>query len=406
MDVGKIRKDFPILSEEVYHKPLIYLDNGATTQMPLCVMDCWREHYCHQNANVHRGVHYLSEQSTIALENARKTAAEFVGSGDAQEIVFTSGATDSLNLAAFGYAFPRLKPGKRVVVTVFEHHSNYVPWQQAAKRAGAEFTVIPAKKDAVDLNALEEALDENTVILSVTAVSNVTGTRMPLEQIIPMAHAHGVPVCVDASQAMRHGGMDVRRLDCEFLAFSGHKMMGPGGVGVLYGKKEYLEQMEPVRFGGGMVDIVGPEDTTFGDVPYCFEAGTPNYPGNIALAEAMRYLKEIGLEEIAAREDALTADLEQTLRGIDGVQILGGSQPKHGVVSATVDGVHPYDLASILDKYGIAARSGNHCAQPLLRSLGYDAVIRFSPAFYNTREEINLLAKAMEKAVTMLRKWR
>lgn len=405
MDIKEIRKDFPILSEKVYNKPLVYLDNGATTQMPECVMNCWREHYCHENANVHRGIHYLSERSTMALEKARETAAEFIGSDHPEEIVFTSGATDSLNLAAFGYAFPKLRPGRKVIVTEFEHHSNYVPWQQAAKRAGAEFVVIPRKGDLLDLSVLERELDKNTVMLSVTAVSNVTGTRMPLERIIPMAHDYGIPVCVDASQAMRHGGIDVKKLDCDFLAFSGHKMMGPGGTGVLYGKKEYLEQMEPVRFGGGMVDQVGREDTTFGDIPYRFEAGTPNYPGSIALAKAMEYLLSIGLDEIAVREDKLTIYLEERLRRIEGITIMGGSLPKHGVVSAAVEGVHPYDLASFLDKLGIAARSGSHCAQPLLRSLGYEYVIRFSPAFYNTEEEIDILADAMNRSVKILRKW-
>ena len=405
MNIREIRKDFPILKEKIYDRQLVYLDNGATTQMPECVMDCWREHYIHQNANVHRGIHYLSEKSTMALERARETAARFVGCNHPEQIIFTSGATDSLNLAAFGYALPRLEPGRKVIVTEFEHHSNYVPWQQAAKRKGAEFLVIPRKGDLLDFSALEQALDKDTVMLSVTAVSNVTGTRMPLEQIIPMAHNYGIPVCVDASQAMRHGSMDVEKLDCDFLAFSGHKMTGPGGTGVLYGKKEYLEQMEPVRFGGGMVDVVGAADTTFGDIPYRFEAGTPNYPGNIALAKAMEYLASGGLEEIAVREDRLTAYLEETLRRINGVRIIGGTQPKHGVVSASVEGVPPYDLASFLDKWGIAARSGNHCAQPLLRSLGCESVIRFSPAFYNTQEEIDLLSEAMERSIKMIRKW-
>lgn len=406
MNTEEIRKDFPILSETVNHRPLIYLDNGATTQMPRQVMECWTSHYCHQNANVHRGIHYLSEQSTLAHEAARQTTAEFIGCDDSRQIIFTSGATDSLNLLASGYAFPRLGPGKKVVVTEFEHHSNYVPWQQAAKRAGGTFTVIPVEGDVLDLERLKKELDEQTVILSVTAISNVTGTILPLQQIISMAHAKGIPVCVDAAQAMRHGGMNVKELDCEFLAFSGHKMLGPSGTGVLYGKKEYLKEIQPVRFGGGMVDIVDLKDTTFGEVPYCLEAGTPNYAGDIALSEAMRYMNKIGLEEIAAWEKELTDELEETLRGMEGVTVIGGKQPKNSVVSVSVDGVHPYDLASVLDKFGIAARSGNHCAQPVLRKLGYESLLRFSPAFYNTREEIHILAQAMEKAVAMLRKWR
>lgn len=405
MDIEKIRKDFPILSKKVNDRQLIYLDNAATTQLPKMVMDCWMSHYRNQNANVHRGIHYLSEQSTIALEEARKIVSEFIGSDDPEQIVFTSGATDSLNLVSQGYAFPRLGPGKKIVVTEFEHHSNFVPWQRIADMAGAEFIVVPLKGDALDLEKFQQVLSEQVVIVSVTAVSNVTGMIMPLKEIISLAHSKGIPVCVDAAQAMRHGEMNVKKLDCEFMAFSGHKMLAPAGTGVLYGKKDYLEQVRPVRFGGGMVDIVDVRNTTFADIPYRLEAGTPNYSGDIALAEAIKYINKIGLKIITQWETELTDYLEKAMRRIKDVKIMGGTQKKCSVVSVAVEGVHPYDLASILDKFGIAARSGNHCAQPLLKKLGYESVIRFSPAFYNTREEIDNLEQAMNQSIAMLRKW-
>lgn len=404
--IEAIREDFPILQEKIYDKPLIYLDNGATTQMPRRVMDCWMHHFMHQNANVHRGIHFLSEQSTLAMERARKETAAFLHAASEDEIVFTCGATDSLNMVAAGFARPQLCPGKKVIVTELEHHSNYVPWQQAAKEKGASFVVIPMKDDLIDMDALGRELDQDTVMLAVTAVSNVTGVKLPLERIIEMAHAKNVPVCIDASQAMRHGEMDVSKLDCEFLAFSAHKMMGSTGVGVLYGKKSFLEQMRPVRFGGGMVDIVGTEDTSFAAPPYCFEAGTPNYPGVIAFGETLVYLSELGLADIAKREDQLTLYLENTLDQLDGVTVIAKGKQKNSVVAISVDGVHPYDLASILDKYGIAQRSGNHCAQPLLRKLGYESLMRFSPAFYNTEEEMDYLGECMTKAIQMLRRWK
>ncbi len=424
-DVEKIRADFPILNTSVYGKPLIYLDNAATTQMPVCVMDAVMEHYRTQNGNVHRGIHYLSERSTSAMENVRKKTADFLHA-DPYEIVFTSGATDSLNLVAGGFALPRLASGKKVITTQMEHHSNYVPWQQAALRTGAEFVEIPTMDDgsAIDLTRLEKELDENTVMLSVTAVSNVTGAALPLKRIISMAHKKGVPVCVDASQAMRHGMisgfyderdlkagdsqaqqyrvMDVKDLDCEFMAFSAHKMMGPAGVGVLYGKKEFLEKLSPVRFGGGMVDIVNAEKTTFADTPLRFEAGTPNYPGIIAFGTALDYLETIGLDTIADREQQLSDYLERGLRRLPHVNVLGGTGPKKSVVSVIIDGIHPYDMAEFLDKFGVAVRSGSHCAQPFVRTFGCDAVLRFSIAFYNTEEEIDMALEYMEKCIGIL----
>ncbi len=402
-DFEKIREDFPILKTKVYGKPLIYLDNAATTQVPTCVLDTLWEHYLTQNANVHRGVHFLSEKSTAASEAVRQKAAAFLNA-DTDEIIFTSGATDSLNLVASGFALPRLAPGKKVITTQLEHHSNYVPWQQAAKKSGADFVEIPVKNDTVDLESLEKVLDENTVLLSVTAVSNVTGIALPLDKMIAMAHEKNIPVCVDASQAMRHGITDVKYMDCDFLAFSAHKMMGPTGVGVLYGKKEYLEQVEPVRFGGGMVDLVSAEKTTFGKLPFRLEAGTPNYPGIIAFGAALDYLEQVGLNHIADWEQELTNHLEEKLRAIPHVTVLGGTAPKKSVVSILVDGVHPYDLSSFLDKFGVVTRSGSHCAQPLVRSFGCDTVLRYSPAFYNTKKEIDAAAAYTERCIGMLRK--
>ncbi len=402
-DFEKIREDFPILKTMVYGKPLIYLDNAATTQVPTCVLDTLREHYLTQNANVHRGIHFLSEKSTAAAESVRQKVAGFLNA-DTDEIVFTSGATDSLNLVASGFALPRLASGKKVITTQLEHHSNYVPWQQAAKRTGADFLEIPVKNDTIDLASLENALDEHTVLLSVTAVSNVTGVTLPQDKMIAMAHDKNIPVCVDASQAIRHGKTDVRHLDCEFLTFSAHKMMGPTGVGVLYGKKEYLEQIEPVRFGGGMVDLVSADETTFGRLPFRLEAGTPNYPGVIGFGAALDYLEQIGLDTIANREQELTNRLEEKLRTIPHVTVLGGTAPKKSVVSILADGVHPYDLSSFLDKFGVATRSGSHCAQPLVRSFGCDTVLRYSPAFYNTTEEIDAAAAYTERGIGLLRK--
>ncbi len=401
-DFSEIRKDFPILEQKIYGRPLIYLDNAATTQMPVCVMDALREHYCTQNANVHRGIHYLSERSTLAAEAVREKTAAFL-SAKPDEIIFTSGATDSLNMVAAGYVLPRLAPGKKVITTQLEHHSNFVPWQQAAFKTGADFVVIPLKDDNIDLDRLENALDENTVLLSVAAVSNVTGVALPLREIISLAHEKNVPICIDAAQAMRHGKTDVRDLDCEFLAFSAHKMMGPTGVGVLFGKKNYLEEVEPVRFGGGMVDFVSEEAATFVDLPFRLEAGTPNYPGIIAFRTALDYLEGIGPDAISRQEQMLTDHLEEVLRAAPHVRVLGGNAPKKSVVSVTVDGVHPYDLSSFLDKFGVATRSGSHCAQPMVRSFGCDTVLRFSVAFYNTIEEIDAAANYLEQCIALLR---
>lgn len=406
MDVTKIRKDFPILEQKINNRQLIYFDNGATTQMPQCVMDYLEKHYHFNNANVHRGVHTLSERSTQEMKTARAIVADFLGCKNPDQIVFTHGATESLNQIAFGYAEQFLKKGKKVVVTEFEHHSNFVPWQQAAKRTGAEFVVIPVLKNGMlDMETFEKVLDENVVIVSVTATSNVTGVALSVRKIVKQAHRYGVPVCVDASQAIRHGQLNVTDLDCDFMVFSGHKTMGPAGIGVLYGKKEVLNKMQPFCYGGGMVDIVENEDTSFAEIPYRLEAGTPNYPGAIGLGRALKYLQEIGTEKIASWEKELTDTMIMKFAQIDQVKILGGDVEKQSVISIAVDGVHPYDLASFLDKYGIAVRSGNHCAQPLVRRLGYESVLRFSPAFYNTKEEIDDICDCLKKIIPFLQRW-
>ncbi len=403
MDIEKIRNDFPILQQKIYNRPLVYLDNAATTQLPNAVLFALQNHYLTQNGNVHRGAHALSNRATDAMEETRAQVAALLGAKP-KEIVFTSGATDSLHLVAEGFVRPRLRPGSKLITTQLEHHANFLPWQQLAKEAGAKFVVIPMKEDGIDLERLEKELDEGCVLLSVTAVSNVTGVALPLQEIIAMAHERGVPVCVDASQAMRHGGMKVDELDCDFLVFSAHKMMGPAGVGVLYGKEAYLAQMRPVRFGGGMADVVREEESGFSVLPHRLEAGTPNYPGIIAFGAGLSFLQELGLSELAKREAALSAHLEQALREIPGVHVLGGSAEKKSVVSLVVDGVVPYDLALLLDKFGVATRSGAHCAQPLLRAYGQNSVLRFSVAFYNTFEEIDFAVQALQKAISLVTK--
>jgi cysteine desulfurase/selenocysteine lyase len=404
-DVHTIRSDFPILDTKVYDKPLVYFDNAATTQMPRAVMEAMAQHYTMSNANVHRGIHYLSEKSSEAMDQARAIAAQFVSSPAARQIVFTSGTTESLNTVAFSYLRGKLKGGDRVVVTEFEHHSNYIVWQQLCLEAGAEFVVVPEKDGNLDMDAFAEAVNERTQLVAIAMVSNVTGACLPIADAIAAAHAFEIPVCVDAAQAARQP-IDVRALDCEFLCFSGHKMMGPAGTGILYVKENVAEEMRPFKFGGGMVGTVSRAETTFAALPYILEAGTPNYPGAIALGTAMEYLRGIGLAEIAQYEDKLVQELERTLSGIPGVAVISSGVRKHGAVSITIDGIHPYDAASFLDKFGIAVRSGDLCAQPLVHKLGYDALIRFSPAFYNTFEEIAYIGEALRKTIEMMNKWK
>lgn len=399
----EIREDFPILKERVNGHPLIYLDNAATTQMPQQVIDRWVEHYTKYNGNVHRGIHYLSEKSTGHMEAVRKKTASFLRAEGQGEIVFTSGATDSANLVAFSYLRHQLKPEDVVLSTELEHHANYVVWQQLCRECGAEFRAIPAADGDLDMEAAMQMLNENVKLLAVTAVSNVLGTVVDLKPLIEAAHRYNIPVFVDAAQALRHMNFDLSELKADFLAFSAHKMMGPTGVGCLFIRNEYVEQMRPYRYGGGMVDIVKESETTFDSVPARLEAGTPNYSGIIAFGAALDYLTEIGWERIYEREDELTRKAEEILLEIPEVTVLGNPGRRAGVISILTEGIHPYDLASFLDKLGVAVRTGSMCAQPIVNKYGADTVTRISTAFYNTPEELEQMKNHVKKVIDILR---
>lgn len=404
-DIAACRKDFPVLGKTIYGKPLVYLDNAATTQVPKQVLEAFSEHYEQEHANVHRGIHYLSERSTQKLEEARCAVQRFLGACYVEEIIFTQGTTDGINLVAGGMA-REIREGDEIVVSMLEHHSNFVPWQQLCLRNKAKLRIAPAPDGEIDLEAFAAMLTKRTKMVALTQVSNLTGSVLPLRQMIAMAREKGIPVLVDGAQGIRHEQTDVLELDCDFYCFSGHKMLAPTGIGVLYGKKERLEALTPVRFGGGMVDVVTREHTTFAPLPARLEAGTPNFAGAIALAAAVRYLEEKGLRDIGRREAELLAYTEQKLQGIDGLHILGSPRKRSGAISFGVDDIHSYDLASILDKMGIAVRSGSHCAQVALQEFSMTEATRVSPAFYNTAEEIDVLAEGVRRAGAMLRKWR
>ena len=396
---GEIREDFPILREQVNGKPLIYLDNAATTQLPRQVLECITEHYTKYNANVHRGIHYLSEQSTMHMEAARDKLKQFMHVGKEGEIVFTSGATESSNLVAQSYLRHILKPGDEVISTELEHHANYVVWQQICHECGATFRVIPTIDGELDMNAARKMLSERTKLLAVTAVSNVVGTVVDVETLTEWANEYGIPVYIDAAQAVRHRTFDLTQLKCDFLGFSAHKMMGPTGAGCLFIRNSRLSQMKPYRYGGGMVDIVTEENTTFADIPAKLEAGTPNYSAFIGWGAALDYLMDIGIEGIAAREKGLIRQIEARLEEMEQVEILGHPAHRAGCISIKINGVHPYDFASMIDKYGVAVRSGSMCAQPIVHKFGLDTVIRISPAFYNTADEIEQYADYTKRTI-------
>ena len=413
------RQDFPILEQELYGKPLVYLDNAATSQMPVQVMNRLAEHYKTEHANIHRGIHYLSEKSTEAVEQARKTIQAFIGAKEADEIIFTQGTTDSIHLVSAGIAEelrhnmheavgPEEDTVNRtgIVTTQMEHHSNYVPWQQICKQTGASFFVCPAPDGELDLDALEDILKNHKIKLVACAhVSNLTGTVNPLDVIIPLAHRYGAEVLVDGAQGILHQPVDVQALDCEYYCFSGHKMIGPTGIGVLYGKRERLEKLAPVRFGGGMVDIVTEEETSWGPIPHRFEAGTPNIAGAIGLGAAVDYLTSHDINAMHACEEELLLYALEKISSLEYVRILGHPKKRSGAIAFAVDGAHPYDIASMIDKAGVAVRSGNHCAQPMLKALGENAAVRVSPAFYNTKEEIDTLCEVLTKVIGMLRRF-
>ena len=414
-NINKVRKDFPILSREVYGKPLVYLDNAATTQKPLCVLDAMREEYLNVNANVHRGVHYLSQQATDLHEAARDKVRQFINARKTEEIIFTRGTTEAINLVASSFCESQMQAGDEVLVTEMEHHSNIVSWQLQAMKRGIVVKHIPITDDGIlDLSTLNSQLSTKTKLVSIAHVSNVLGTVNPVDDIIKTAHAHGIPVLVDGAQSAPHMPIDVQAMDCDFYAFSGHKMYGPTGIGVLYGKEEWLEKLPPYQGGGEMIDKVTWEKTTFERLPFKFEAGTPDYVATHGLATAIDYIHSIGMENIQQHEQALTRYCMEQLQTIEGMRIYGpqlsapspstGGQrgsSKDAVVSFNVGDIHHLDLGTLLDRLGIAVRTGHHCAQPLMDRLGIQGTVRASFALYNTKEEVDALVAGIRRVSKM-----
>lgn len=402
INVNDIRADFPILSLQVHGKPLVYLDNGATTQKPLCVIDKIREMYCSVNANVHRGVHFLSQAATDEHEASRRTVQEFIGAASSNEIVFTRGTTEAINLISSSFCREFCKPGDEVIISAMEHHSNIVPWQLQEAISGIKLRVLPISDEGeILLEELENLISSRTRLIAVTHVSNVLGTITPIEKIIETAHRYDIPVLVDAAQSVQHIPVDVQRMDCDFLVFSSHKIYGPTGMGVLYGKEKWLDKLPPYQGGGEMIATVSFEKTTFAGLPFKFEAGTPDYVGSTALATALKYISRIGIENIAKHEQGVLAYATEQLLSIDKLKIYGTSKNKCSVISFLVDGVHHYDMGVLLDTMGIAVRTGHHCAEPLMRRLGVEGTVRASFAVYNTREEVDVLVNGIRRIVKM-----
>lgn len=401
-DIQKIREDFPILSRKIYGKPLVYLDNGATTQKPRCVVEAIVDEYYSVNANVHRGVHFLSQQATELHEAAREKVRAFINAKSTNEIVFTRGTTESINLLAtsFGEAF--INEGDEIIVSEMEHHSNIVPWQMLAERRGASIRVIPIDdKGELLLDEYEKLFTEKTRIVCVTHVSNVLGTINPVKRIVDIAHQHGVPVLVDGAQSAPHMKIDVQEIGCDFFAFSGHKIYGPTGVGVLYGKEDLLDKLPPYQGGGEMIQNVSFEKTTFNELPYKFEAGTPDYVGTNSLAKALDYVSAIGMDNIFAYEHELTRYATEQLSNIEGMRIFGQSDNKDAVISFLVRDIHHLDMGTLLDRLGIAVRTGHHCAQPLMTHYGIEGTVRASFGIYNTKEEIDVLVAGIKRVSGM-----
>ncbi len=402
LDVNKIREDFPILQREVYGKPLVYLDNAATTQKPLCVLDAMREEYLNVNANVHRGVHYLSQQATDLHEAAREKVRAFINAKKTEEIVFTRGTTEAINLVASSFCESQMKAGDEVLVTEMEHHSNIVSWQLQAQRRGIVVKHLPITDEGLlCLDDIETYLTEKTKLVSVAHVSNVLGTINPVKDIIRLAHERDIPVLVDAAQSAPHMKIDVQNMDCDFLAFSGHKMYGPTGIGVLYGKEAWLEKLPPYQGGGEMIDKVTWEKTTFERLPFKFEAGTPDYVATHGLATAIKYMESVGLDNIEAHEQELTRYCMEQMRSIPNIRFFGEAPKKDAVVSFLVGDIHHLDLGTLLDRLGIAVRTGHHCAQPLMDRLGIAGTVRASFAMYNTKEEIDILVAGILRVAKM-----
>ena len=402
IDVERIRRDFPILGREVYGKPLVYLDNAATTQKPQCVIDAISEAYCNENANVHRGIHFLSQQATDMMEAAREKVRQFIGAGSTEEIIFTRGTTESINLLASSFAQAFLKEDDEIVISGMEHHSNIVPWQIQAQRHGFKIKVVPVTDlGELDMNAFKALLTAKTKLVSITHVSNVLGTVNPLSEIISQAHSQGIPVAIDGAQAVPHIKVNVKELGADFYAFSGHKIYGPTGIGVLYGRKELLEQMPPYQGGGEMIKRVTFEKTTYNELPYKFEAGTPDYVGSIALASALDYVQKIGLDAIAQYERELCDYATDKLFEIPGMRIIGNAAHRSAVISFLVGNIHPSDMGTMLDRLGIAVRTGHHCAEPLMDRIGIPGTVRASFSFYNTKAEIDALSAGIERVRRM-----
>ena len=401
-DLNKIREDFPILSRKVYDKPLVYLDNAATTQKPLCVLDAMREEYLNVNANVHRGVHYLSQQATDLHEAAREKVRRFINAGKTSEVVFTRGTTESINLVAQTFSEAFMKEGDEVLVTDMEHHSNIVPWQLQAQKRGIVVRHLPITDEGeLDLSLLTSYLSPRTKLVSIAHVSNVLGTVNPVKDIIKVAHEQGIPVLIDGAQSAPHTKIDVQELDCDFFAFSGHKMYGPTGIGVLFGKEKWLEKMPPYQGGGEMIDKVSWEKTTFEQLPLKFEAGTPDYVATHGLATAIDYIETLGMENIQAHEQELTRYCMEQLSTVPDIRFFGQAKQKDAVVSFLVGDIHHLDMGTLLDRLGIAVRTGHHCAHPLMTRLGVTGTVRASFGLYNTKEEVDALVEGIRRVSKM-----
>lgn len=399
-DLCNIRSQFPILTQKVYGKPLIYLDNAATTQKPQCVIDAVSQAYCTINANVHRGIHHLSQLSTMQMEESREKVRSFINAAHSHEVIFTRGTTESINLVASSFGNTFLKEGDEIIISTMEHHSNIVPWQMLRNRIGINIRVIPLTEDAtLDMEAYRRLFNERTRLVCITHVSNVLGVTNPIKECIDTAHANGVPILVDGAQSTPHIKVDVQELDADFLAFSGHKIYAPTGIGVLYGKEKWLDAMQPYHGGGEMIKTVRFEQTTYNELPYKFEAGTPDYIGAIGLGRAIDFINSIGIEEIAAHEHALTQYTLKRLQEIEGIRILG--KPDGAAISFLVGDIHPADMGTLLDRLGIAIRTGHHCAQPLIDHFGISGTIRASFALYNTQEEADILIEGIKRTKKM-----
>jgi cysteine desulfurase/selenocysteine lyase len=403
-DVLTIRKDFPILSEEVYGKALVYFDNGATSQKPKQVVEAIEQYYYSQNANVHRGAHYLSQLATEAFENARLKVSQFIGAKDSDGVIFTKGTTDSINLVAQSWGRKNLQKGDEVLISGMEHHSNIVPWQMICQERGALLKIIPVLEDgSLDLDSFKQLCTSKTKMLAICHISNTLGTINPVKELINYAHSKGAYVLLDGAQAAPHLNIDVSELDCDFYALSGHKMFAPTGIGILYGKKEILDAMPPYQGGGEMIKEVSFEGSTYADLPYKFEAGTPNIAGAVGLGAAIDYLNKLDKEEIEKHERSLLEYATKELLAINGLRIYGTAAKKTSVISFLVDGYHPFDIGTLIDKMGIAVRTGHHCTQPLMNRFCIPGTVRASFAFYNTKEEIDLFIIALKRAIEILK---